>query len=152
MEANDNQNEFNFFSPFYSLTIFGWIFSLLALILAIMLRFKVRTISMMLMVRTARASVLPKALHVSTTVEPSMVDSLKISMSHVQHVPNLLPVERSNLRGTANTQQLRRQNFRSHWTSPVELREDGLIYCRLSQVWRLRINFNQCGMCYIGLN
>ena len=93
MKANDNQNEFNFFSPFSWLTIFGWIFSLLALVLAIMLRFKVRTISMMLMVRTAKASVLPKALHVSTSVPPPTTDPLNLWISHVQHVPNLMPIE-----------------------------------------------------------
>jgi len=93
MKVNENQNEFNLFSPFSWLTIFGWIFSLLALCLAVMLRFKVRTISMMLMVRTAKASVLPKTLYITTTQQPSTVDSIRLWMSHVQHVPNLMPVE-----------------------------------------------------------
>jgi len=93
MKVNENQNEFNLFSPFSWLTIFGWISSLLALVLAVMLRFKMRTISMMLMVRTAKASVLPKTLYITTTQQPSTVDSLRLWMSHVQHVPNLIPVE-----------------------------------------------------------
>ena len=48
---------------------------------------------MMLLVRTAKASVLPKTLYITTTQQPSTVDSLRLWMSHVQHVPNLMPVE-----------------------------------------------------------
>jgi len=78
-----------------ALSMMSSIILLLSLILTIMLRFKVRTISMMLLFRPFKAApAIPNVLYaISTTVETPTIDGVKVWMSHVQHVPNLLPVE-----------------------------------------------------------
>jgi len=99
LQAHDTRGEFDFFSPWTWLTILGWIVSGVALVLVVMLRIKVRSLSMLLMARAAHAAPakeLPKLMALTAAPTPDTqpaVDMMKQWIEHMSHVPNLLPAE-----------------------------------------------------------
>ena len=99
LEANAQQSAFDVLNQFSWLTIIGWVTSVLALILAIFLRVKVHSLTLLLLAKPARAmptGVFPKVLQLTVptmTEGPVTIYTLKEWAKHVQHVPNLLPIE-----------------------------------------------------------
>ena len=101
VKANDMQNSFDLFSPFTWLSIFSWIASAIAIILVIILRVKVRSLTMMMAIRTAHAvpvdlaAKIPKILALTspTPVTQSPIDILKEWSKHVGHITELVPIE-----------------------------------------------------------
>ena len=99
LQANAKQSAFDILNPFSWLTIFGWITSVFALILAIFLRVKMHSLSLLLLARPVRAMptrAFPKVLQLTvptTTGNPVTIDTFKEWAKHVQHVPNLMPIE-----------------------------------------------------------
>ena len=95
ISAHSRQGDFDFLSVFTWLSIFGWITSGVALTLVIFLRFKVRSLTLLLMARATRAHEIPKLLTLPTTTAVSQTtrDSLQEWIRHVNILPNLLPVE-----------------------------------------------------------
>jgi len=73
IKAHNDQGKFDLVSPFTWITILMWVASMFALVLVVLLRFKVRSLTMLLMARTAQAESLgvavdvPKILAFSTT-------------------------------------------------------------------------------------
>jgi len=73
IKAHDGQGKFDLLSPFTWISILLWIASMFALVLVVLLRFKVRSLTLLLMARTAQAASLgvavevPKILAFSTT-------------------------------------------------------------------------------------
>jgi len=73
LKAHDDQGKFDLLSPFTWISILMWIASMFALVLVVLLRFKVRSLTMLLMARTAQAASLgvaadvPEILAFSTT-------------------------------------------------------------------------------------
>ena len=95
-KAHNSQTKFNLLSPFTWVTIFGWITSIIALASIIMLRIKVRSLTMMMTLRAAHAApVLPHVISMTqpTTVTESAVDVLKEWTKHVGHITELVPIE-----------------------------------------------------------
>jgi len=96
VKANLQQPDFDPLSPFSWITIAGWLISCFALVLAIFLQLKVRTLSLLLLPRSVSAIPLPplvlKATYPPTTMTPAF-DHFNNWIDHIQHVPNLLPVE-----------------------------------------------------------
>jgi len=94
--VHDSQSGFAFFSPWTWLSILGWILGVVAFILVIMLRIKVKPLFVLLMARGSQAAslgiTLPKyTLRMPPTTTPSAVMDQWIK--HVSHVPSLLPAE-----------------------------------------------------------
>ena len=87
---------FDFFSPWTWLSILGWILGVVAFIMVIMLRMKIKPLFVLLMARGSQAAslgiTLPKYVPpTSPTTTPSAV--LEQWIKHVSHVPSLLPAE-----------------------------------------------------------
>jgi len=94
--AQDSKRGFDFFSPWTWLSILGWILGVVAFILVIMLRMKVKPLFVLLMARGSQAAslgiTLPKytiRMPPTTTLSAVMDQWIK----HVSHVPSLLPAE-----------------------------------------------------------
>ena len=101
IKAHDSQGGFDLLSPYTWISILMWIASGFALVMVVLLQFKVRSLTMLMMTRTAHAAAIdsgvevPKTL-VLTTITPatqSTVDVMSEWMKHVKNVPNLIPVE-----------------------------------------------------------
>ena len=91
-----SKSGFDFFSPWTWLSILGWILGVIAFILVIMLRIKIKPLFVLLMARGSQAAslgiTLPKyTLRMPPTTTPSAV--LEQWIKHVSHVPSLLPAE-----------------------------------------------------------
>ena len=98
VRAHNNQNSFDLLSPWTWLTIFSWITSGIALVLVILLRIKLRSLTLLLMAGSAHATSLarvPRILALTTTpiIEQPGVDLFQQWIDHVSHVPNLMPIE-----------------------------------------------------------
>ena len=72
IKAHGSQNDFDLLSPWTWLTFLGWLVSAVALVLAILLRIKLRSLTMLLLARnfyTATGANIPKIISL-TTVAP----------------------------------------------------------------------------------
>jgi len=98
IKAHDSQNDFDLLSSWTWLIIAGWSISAVALLLAILLRIKLRSLTMLLLARyfhTATGASIPKIIPL-TTITPateSPVNILTEWVRHVGHVSNVLPIE-----------------------------------------------------------
>jgi len=99
IKAHDMSNQFDLLSPWTWLTILGWLVSAAALVLVIMLRFKVRPLFLLLMARGSHSAPIDMAVNLprvltmttaATSVQPQ-VDAMTQWREYVSHVPNLLP-------------------------------------------------------------
>jgi len=101
IKAHDSQGGFDLLSPYTWISILMWIASGFALVMVVLLQFKVRSLTMLMMTRTAHAAAIntgveiPKILTLTTTtsVTQSTVDVMSEWIRHVKNVPNLIPVE-----------------------------------------------------------
>jgi len=96
VEAHDSENKFDLSSPFTWVTIFGWITSIIALALVIMLCIRVHSLTMMMTLRAAHAALaLPHVISMTqpTITTESPVDVLKEWTRHVGHITELVPIE-----------------------------------------------------------
>jgi len=101
VEAHDSEGDFDLLSPWTWISIIMWITSGFALVMVILLRFKLRSLTLLMMARTAQAASigsvdeLPEVLTLKTTtpIPQSTVDIIAEWTHHVSHVPNLIPVE-----------------------------------------------------------
>ena len=99
LKANSREGDFDVLNVYTWLTVFGWVVSILSLVLVVLLRFKVRSLTFLLMARGSHAASLsnnvPKVLTLTTTtpVTKPTVDFISEWVRHVSHVPNVLPVE-----------------------------------------------------------
>jgi len=87
--------DFDVMSPWAWMSIFGWILSIISLALVILLKFKVRSLTMVLMARAAHAAPLelPKVISLGPTSTTVTQDSIAVWADHMAHIPNLLPAE-----------------------------------------------------------
>jgi len=97
--AHYKPTDFDVLSPWAWMSIFGWILSVIAVAMAIMLKVKIRSLTMVLMARAAHAAPagyaakLPTAIG-STTIPPPMItDALARWAEQIGQLPNLLPAE-----------------------------------------------------------
>jgi len=96
--AHYKPTDFDPLSPWAWMSIFGWILSVIAVAMAIMLKIKIRSLTMVLMARAAHAAPagyaakLPTAIG-STTIPSVTTDSLARWADQIAHLPNLLPAE-----------------------------------------------------------
>ena len=96
--VRNSQNDFDLLSSWTWLIIVGWLISAVALLLAILLRIKLRSLTMLLLARnfhTATGASIPKIISL-TTITPateSPVNILTEWVRHVGHVSNVLPIE-----------------------------------------------------------
>jgi len=98
IKAHTKEGDFDVLNPFTWLTVFGCIISAFALILAVMLRYKVRSLSLLLLARPVRAAPLqaiPKILTWQTTTPTNgaTVNVMDKWVEHITVLPNLLPIE-----------------------------------------------------------
>jgi len=98
IKAHTKECGFDVLNPFTWLTVCGWIICAFALIPAVILRYEVRSLSLLLLARPVRAAPLqgiPKILTWGTTT-PTPVATVNVMDKWVEHItvlPNLLPVE-----------------------------------------------------------
>ena len=73
----------------------GWILSIISVALVVLLKFKVRSLTMVLMARAAHVAPLELLKVISLGPTPTTVtqDSIAVWAGHMAHVPNLLPAE-----------------------------------------------------------
>ena len=96
VKAHDSENKFDLLSSFTWVTIFGWITSIIALALVIMLHIKVCSLTMMMAIKAADVALaLPSVISMTqpTTVAESSVDALKEWTKHVGYITELVPIE-----------------------------------------------------------
>ena len=100
IHAHTLSNDFDLLSPWTWLSIIGWIASAIALVLVVISRINLRSLSLLLMARGPHAAPLgsfqiPRLLSFTTVapVTQPAVDIIAEWMKHVAHVPNLLPAE-----------------------------------------------------------
>jgi len=98
IKAHGSQNDFDLLSPWTWLALLGWLVSAVALVLAILLRIKLRSLTMLLLARnfhTATGASIPKIISLTTVapVTESPINILTEWIRHVGHVSNVLPVE-----------------------------------------------------------
>jgi len=98
IKAHDSQNDFDLLSPWTWLTFSGWVLSAVAFVLAILLRIKLRSLTVLLLAsnfHSAAGASIPKIISLTTTapVTESSVDILAEWIRHVDHVSNVLPIE-----------------------------------------------------------
>ena len=98
IKAHTKEGDFDVLNPFTWLTVLGWIISAFALILAVMLRYKVRSLSLLLLARPVRAAPLqaiPKILtwQTATPTAGATVNVMDKWVEHITVLPNLLPIE-----------------------------------------------------------
>jgi len=96
IKAHDSETKFDLLSPFTWVTIFSWVTSITALASVAMLRIKVRSLTLMMAVRAARAvQAVPRVISMTqaiTTTE-SPLDLLEEWTKHVGHITELVPIE-----------------------------------------------------------
>jgi len=87
--------DFDVMSPWAWMSIFGWILSIISIAMVILLKFKVRSLTLVLMARAAHAAPLelPKVISLGPTPTTISQDSIAVWAGHMAHVPNLLPAE-----------------------------------------------------------
>ena len=98
IRAHDTRNNFDLLSVWTWLSILGWCASVVALILVIVMRIKLRSLTLLLMAgRTDALPILslPKIITLPTTtpLPVAAFDFMTQWSSHINHIPNLLPVE-----------------------------------------------------------
>jgi len=99
MQSHSKQSDFDFLNPYTWLTIIGWITSAIAIIMVLLLHFRVRSMTILLMARGSHAlptrMEIPKIIGWTTTPYSTQtsVNMVNEWMKHVAHVPNVLPVE-----------------------------------------------------------
>jgi len=96
VKAHDSEDKFDLLSPFTWVTIFGWITSIIALALVIMLCITVCSLTMMMASKAAyAAAALPSIISMTqpTTTAADPVDVLKEWTKHVGHISQLVPIE-----------------------------------------------------------
>ena len=102
VQAHNLSNSFDLFSPWTWINIFGCLAGVIALVLVILLRMKVRPLFLLLMSRGSHAAPLTSGLNLGlpklTLSTPSPMiqttfDFMSEWINHVSHVPNLLPAE-----------------------------------------------------------
>lgn len=98
LKAHSKQGDFDFLNVFTWLTITAWFIAAVALVMVIFLRYKLRSLTLLLLARPVRAMPLPAVpkLLTWTTSSPQSqptVDSLKQWMEHMNVLPKLFPVE-----------------------------------------------------------
>jgi len=94
-KAHYKPGDFDVLSPWAWMSIFGWILSFVALTLVIMLRIKVRSLTMLVMARAAHALPLETARKLPKGVTPVVKtpDGIAEWAQHIAHVQNLLPAK-----------------------------------------------------------
>ena len=88
IKAHDSQNNFDLLSPWTWLIIVGWLISAVALVLAILLRIKLRSLTMLLLARnfhTATGASIPKIISLTTTA-PVTESPVNILTEWIRHV------------------------------------------------------------------
>jgi len=68
IKAHDSQGGFDLLSPYTWISIIMWIASGFALVMVVLLQFKVRSLTMLMMTRTAHAAAIDSGVEVPVTV------------------------------------------------------------------------------------
>ena len=101
VKSHTKQKDFDLLNAYTWLSIFSWITSGIAIVMVVLMHFKMRSMMLLTMTRGAHAlpaAAIPRVIGWTTTAHPTADDLSDVNMlqewtRHVSHVPNVLPVE-----------------------------------------------------------